>query len=110
MRALKIGVIVWLGCIFASGLLGGWLSFFTGRQSEIPKWNGWNYFWFSVREFITMGALIGVPVAMTAFVIAWLPLMIPSVSAKRHNDGSDTLVKQTPRRPADEPRNDRISG
>ena len=46
------------------------MSFYTGKAEELPKWNGWPYLVFSVKEFAVMGVIVTWPLAVIiAFVI-----------------------------------------
>jgi hypothetical protein len=80
MRDLNISatvsVIVLFLWILAGAILGGCLSFYTGKQGDVPKWNGWDYFWFSVGEFAMMSAILAIPVAFIAFCSAWVTLKV----------------------------------
>jgi hypothetical protein len=97
MLALLISLTVWIGCIGAASVLGAWLSFYTGERSELPKWNGWEYLWFSVNEFAVMGSIFGIPIAILAFCIAWL--VVNGKSRPRNtatgNDGSSVSSERS---------------
>jgi hypothetical protein len=97
MRALLISAIIWIGCIVAASALGAHLSFYTGERSELPKWNGWDYLLFSVNESAIMGGLLGIPIAILAFCIAWL--VVPGKSRPQNiatgNDGSSASSERS---------------
>ena len=40
MRPLTIAISVWLGLIAAAAAFGGFMSLYTGKTLELPKWNG----------------------------------------------------------------------
>jgi hypothetical protein len=71
MRALITAVIVWLTLIALASLFGGVLSLYTGHVSEIPKWNGWSYFFFSVREIGLLGAILTLLIGVIVFFLNW---------------------------------------
>lgn len=68
-RTILYVVLAWCACIGLAACLGGFLSLFTGASGETPKWNGWSYFFFSVKTFALMGALLMSPIAVVASVI-----------------------------------------
>jgi len=45
------------------------LSLYTGAANEVPKWNGWAYFFFSMKEFAIMGAVLAVPFAIVVATV-----------------------------------------
>jgi len=83
MRALLIGMAVWIGCILCGALSGGFLSSYTGKSEDLPKWNGWAYFWFCFGDFAKISAVLALPVAIIAFAItrAVMPTRPPSSEA-----------------------------
>jgi hypothetical protein len=72
IRASCITFLVWLCFIVAAAILGGLSSFYTGRAEELPKWNGWAYLIFSVKEGAMFGALVTWPLALVVFVVCSL--------------------------------------
>jgi hypothetical protein len=76
MRALLISIAVWFDLILVGATWGGLGSFYTGKASELPKWNGWNYFWFAAKEGAIISSILSFPIAVIAFLIIW--------SATRH--------------------------
>ena len=67
MRALVVGILVWLGLIVAGAAIGGGTSFYTGMSSPIPRWNGWSYFTFCAQEGAKLAAVLTWPVAFVVF-------------------------------------------
>ena len=70
MRALLIGIIAWLGFIVAGAVFGAFLSLGTGTRSELPKWNGWSYLVFVVKEGAMAGVELTWPIALLVFIVA----------------------------------------
>lgn len=71
MRHLIYALLVWLGLILIAGIIGGFLSLWTGRGQDLPKWNGWPYLAFSIGEGIKFGALLASPIALFVLAILW---------------------------------------
>ena len=63
---------LWCCLVGLAAILGARLSYYTGRAHEIPKWNGWSYLIFSVKEFALIGAILALPFAMITFAISYL--------------------------------------
>lgn len=71
MRPFWIASNVWLGLIAIASVLGGLMSLYTGPTSQLPKWNGWDYFLFCANEGAAMGAILTLPVAIIVYLVAW---------------------------------------
>ena len=67
-----VSAAVWCCCIGLAAMFGGILSFFTGKADELPKWNGWSYLAFSLKEGAMFGVILAWPFAMIAFVVSYL--------------------------------------
>jgi len=75
MRPFVIATAVWASLIAAAWAFGGLMSFYTGITSELPKWNGWSYFFFCAKEGAMMCAvLFSLPFAAIVLLIACLKL------------------------------------
>lgn len=70
VRCLVIGVLVWLGLTVAAAGFGGLMSLGAEEVSELPKWNGWSYFTFSVKEGAMFGVVLTWPIALIVFLVA----------------------------------------
>lgn len=70
-RPLVFATIAWLGLIAAATALGGFSSLFTGKVTELPKWNGWSYLVFCAREGAMLGTVLALPLALITFLFAW---------------------------------------
>lgn len=92
MRALRISATVAMAVtllfLFGGAVLGAYLSFYTGKQSELPKWNGWNYLWFSIREFAMISAVISIPFACIVFLAGFAAMIY--ASSTRHSAFQDS--------------------
>jgi hypothetical protein len=69
MRSLGIAVIVGTVLVTAAAFVGGVLSLFTGKATDLPQWNGWPYFFFCAREGAIFGAIVALPIAGVAFIL-----------------------------------------
>ena len=77
--ALKISGVIWvLIMVFFAALLGI-LSFYTGKSSELPKWNGWDYLFFCIGE----GLLIGIPIASVVALLVCAVIFLWSTPDKK---------------------------
>jgi hypothetical protein len=74
MRALIVGILVWLGLIVAGAAIGGGTSFYTGTSSAIPRWSGWSYFAFCAQEGAKLAAVLTWPVAFVVFCVILVSL------------------------------------
>lgn len=72
LHAILAGVVTWSSLIVLASILGAVASCYTGKASELPKWNGWQYLLFSAKEFAKFGAVLSGPVAVAAFGFAAL--------------------------------------
>lgn len=61
----------WCCYIGLAAILGGILSFCTGYTEEIPKWNGWSYLIFSMKEGAMLGIVLTCPAALIVFFISY---------------------------------------
>ncbi len=52
-------------------ILGGFLSIQTTAAGEMPKWNGWSYFFFSVKEIAMVGAMLALPLSLIILVVTY---------------------------------------
>jgi len=64
-------ILVWCCFIVLASALGGFLSFYTGKAEELPKWNGWSYLIFSAKEGAMFGAILTWPLAIIALVFSF---------------------------------------
>jgi hypothetical protein len=69
MRALVVGILVWVGLIVAGAAVGGGTSFYTSMSSPIPRWSGWSYFTFCAQEGAALAAVLTWPVAFVVFCV-----------------------------------------
>ena len=67
-----LAVFVWFFLIALASIFGGFMSFFTGKAEELPKWNGWSYLFFSAKAGAMMGAILTLPIALITFVVSCL--------------------------------------
>jgi hypothetical protein len=49
-------------------------STYTGKASELPKWNGLDYFLFCGKEFAMLAGAISLPFAVMFFIFLWWAL------------------------------------
>ena len=77
--ALKISGVIWVLIVVFFASLLGILSFYTGKSSEPPKWNGWAYLFFSIGE----GLLIGVPIASVVALFVCAVIFLWSTPDKK---------------------------
>jgi hypothetical protein len=72
--AAKVTTLAWL-CVLGAGFaLGGVASTYTGKASELPKWNGLDYFLFCGKEFAMLAGAISLPFAVMFFIFLWWAL------------------------------------
>ena len=70
MRAAIVSSVLWIGLICVGAIVGAYSSFLTGKSTEIPKWNGWSYLWFCMKDFAILTALVTFPIAAFVFLIS----------------------------------------
>jgi hypothetical protein len=70
MRPILIAIVVWMGLIGAAAAFGGFMSLYTGKASELPKWNGWSYLIFCAEQGAMFGAVLTWPIALVVFFVA----------------------------------------
>ncbi|QNN23775.1 hypothetical protein HED60_16360 [Planctomycetales bacterium ZRK34] len=71
MRALLVGITVYMGLIIAGFIFGGVLSFGTGSAEELPKWNGGAYLFFCAGEGAMFAAILTWPIGILASLVTW---------------------------------------
>jgi len=72
VTAVTVSAIVWVCLIIAASGFGGMMSLYTGEAAELPKWNGWAYFFFSAKEGAMLGAVLSLPLVIIVFILAWV--------------------------------------
>lgn len=70
-RSIVIGAAVWIALLIVGAAFGALASFYTGSASELPRWNGWRYVVFCVKEGVTFTAILTWPIPLVAFLILW---------------------------------------